>query len=331
MNNEATQPTQAEGEILPQSDGRNTAFTAGTPLSKMLALILFIALPFVGFWFGQQYGKFQSSDVQREPAVTQKESASVTRNENLDTEHSLKILLKNEQNNSEIFSFQPNTLEKNFPAIFVEDANYVLYVDNDGSFKEYNIEKNTIRTIAEKVISYSPDAFQYFEHTPEGFINLSASKRFALLGGQILIDTESGKQYFSLAYHLRLHPTKDTLLRYGNESGVDYSAHGLTQYDLSKLDPNKKSDLDDQSDAVTSDLAKELGYGISVSAARYIESGTQIEVELRPYYYPDSSGKSWPDVRVVVSEDLSKIYPSKEELLEQFRREIFECFPHGCG
>ncbi|MBP9816051.1 hypothetical protein KBD09_02330 [Candidatus Woesebacteria bacterium] len=44
-----------------------TSLTTVTPLSKLIALILFVSLPFLGFYLGVQYGKLQIKAVENEP------------------------------------------------------------------------------------------------------------------------------------------------------------------------------------------------------------------------------------------------------------------------
>ena len=58
MEGELPQPQQAEQQ---QSEMWYTPLTRVTPLSKYLAMTLFVMLPFVGFWLGLEWGKHESS------------------------------------------------------------------------------------------------------------------------------------------------------------------------------------------------------------------------------------------------------------------------------
>jgi hypothetical protein len=60
MENEYTTQPEAEGTQL-QGAKWHAPLTTVTTLSKALAVIIFIALPFIGFWFGMQYGAQSNS------------------------------------------------------------------------------------------------------------------------------------------------------------------------------------------------------------------------------------------------------------------------------
>ncbi|MFS8159375.1 MAG: hypothetical protein ACMG6E_04020, partial [Candidatus Roizmanbacteria bacterium] len=45
-------------------DNLSPIYTKVTPFSKLLAMVLFVTLPFIGFFFGVQYGKLQPHKIE---------------------------------------------------------------------------------------------------------------------------------------------------------------------------------------------------------------------------------------------------------------------------